>query len=168
MTTSIPLHIRFSPPGRKIALQKFVSVLLAFAQVPLSGQFGKRPVHAGLRYFHGHWTVMISSQPRYDHFDTAAYMARQLLSERCRPHNKIPHFRQIVNPPRQPSAPDPPKSGHYPCFSLFCPTFFLYFAYNDIIQRNFHLFFVHLDFACQSSYNMVYQSASHNAREHFT
>ena len=37
MTTSIPLHIRFSPPGRKIALQIFVSVLLAFAQNPLSG-----------------------------------------------------------------------------------------------------------------------------------
>ncbi len=61
-----------SPHRRKNCFWKTVSKSLAFQKTFPLLPAREAPPHAGLRVLPGEWTVRISSQPRYDHFDTAA------------------------------------------------------------------------------------------------
>ena len=61
-----------SPHRRKNCFWKTVSKSLAFQKTFPLLPAQEAPPHAGLRVVPGEWTLRISSQTRYDHFDTAA------------------------------------------------------------------------------------------------
>ena len=98
------------------------------------------------------------SSTRKIHRDTASF----LKQSSCKANRgSCPSCESIIHQSSQ-------NSGVFPHFFPFYSTFYQNFAHNDVIQRIFQLFFVQLDFMCQSSYNIVYQSASHDARDLFT
>ncbi|MDE6590606.1 MAG: hypothetical protein K2K53_09745, partial [Oscillospiraceae bacterium] len=73
--------------------------------------------HAGLRVLPGECAVRISSQPRYDHFDTSACIGPQSANRTA--FYTIPYSRQNVNPPAALGYPAACKHCHIFASFLF-------------------------------------------------
>ena len=121
---------------------------------------------------------LISSQGRYNHFDTAAWegMTAHCVIQLRYPipgRLSIPFGPGGLSALRRGTGPEAgaargKNSGCFPIFLPLFPTFSLISHTMSQFNRFFICFFVHLDFTRRSSYNMVYKSTSYDVQEPFT